>query len=417
MALPLVAALQLAGAAAQGVGMLQSFGAQRSAKKKVAAENARMLETSRTEFDKRMGLTDTLNALLLGNEDRRYSEATASDMRARADAGDEATARFDEQAAAVSGQTAANRTASDAFLTKLRAAMDGAIAVNDAESVRQAGFRGEADTARAAVLPQVGSVADAIARAQIGATRGANAVATMAPTSTGGYAPGASSLVKNAFAREQDTATTEATADAMANADALSYGDARGRELRTMTSFNDMIDRLKAQSAVSASALAPELAAAQLAGTNAQNQFVDTTTAAAQEADGRIRISDRDRTGRIAIIDDAGTRDANSIASYFQRTADNARTGYGGQTEASANYEGRLASIINDRIAAIQGSAANAGKTMTSIGSLLSASGSALGSTGFRPSFIPAPNRMPVPPSPTTRLITPQLQAAISFGA
>lgn len=415
MPLPLVAALQLAGAAAQGAGLLQSFSAKRSAARKVAAENARMLDTSRVEFDKRLGLTDTLNALLLSNEDQRYAQATANDMRTRADAGDESVARFDEQAAAVSDQTGRNRTASDAFLTKLREAMDGAIAVNNAESVRQAGFRGEADTARAAVMPQVGSVADALARAQIGATRGGNALATMAPTNAGGYAPGASSIVQATFAAEQDAATAEAQADALAEATAQSFGEARGREVRTLASFNNMIDRLKRQSQVSASALAPELAAQQVVGTNAQGRFIDDTTAAAQDADGRIRISDRDRTGRMSIIDDAGVREGESIGSYFGRIAENARTGYGGQVDASASYESRLSQIINDRIAAINGNAANAGKTLSSIGSLLSAGGSALGTRGGT-SFIPAPNRLPQLP-PSVMVPAPRVQPRIVFGA
>lgn len=415
MALPLVAALQLAGAAAQGAGMLQSFGAQRKASKQIAGENARRLDVSRAEFDKRMSLTDTLNALLLGNEDTRFREATTNDMRTRADIGDQSVARFDEQAAAVSGQTDFNRTASDAFMARLEEALNGAIGVSNAERGRQEGFRAEADTARDAVLPQVGSVADALARAGISATRGNNALTTMAPSSVGGYAPGASSLVQAAFANEANDATANAEADALAAAEAASYGDARGKEVRTLTGFNSLIDRLKRQSEISNAALAPELAAMSAQGSNAQAKFVDDTTLAAQNADGRIRISDRDRTGRIANLDDAGAREGDSIASYFTRIAENARTGYGGQVDASADYEGRLSSIIDERISAIQGKAANAGKTLTSLGSLVSSGAGALQSGGFRPSFIPAPNRIPQLPSPTSRLPTGRLQSPIVF--
>lgn len=416
MALPLVAALQLAGVAAQGAGMLQSFGAQRKATKQIAGENARRLDVSRAEFDKRMSLTDTLNALLLGNEDRRFREATTNDNRTRADIGDQSVARFDEQAAAVSGQTDFNRTAADAFMARLEQALSGAIGFSDAERGRQEGFRAEADTARDAVLPQVGSVADALARAGISATRGNNALTTMAPSSAGGYAPGASSLVQAAFANEANDATANAEADALAAADAASYGDARGKEVRTLAGFNSLIDRLKRQSEISNAALAPELASMAAQGSNAQAKFVDDTTLAAQDADGRIRISDRDRTGRIANLDDAGAREGDSIASYFSRIADNARTGYGGQVDASANYEGRLSSIIDERIAAIQGKAANAGKTLTSLGSLVSAGAGALQSGGgFRPSFIPAPNRIPQLPSPTSRLPTGRVQSPIVF--
>lgn len=413
MALPLVAALQLAGAAAQGVGLLQSFGAQRKAAKQIAGENARRLDVSRAEFDKRMLLTDTLNALLLGNEDERFREATTNDMRTRADIGDQSVARFDEQAAAVSGQTDFNRTASDAFMARLEEALNGAIGFSNAERGRQEGFRAEADTARDAVLPQVGSVADALARAGISATRGNNALTTMAPSPVGGYAPGASSLVQAAFANEANDATANAEADALAAADASSYGDARGKEVRTLAGFNNLIDRLKRQSEISNAALAPELASMAAQGSNAQAKFVDDTTLAAQDADGRIRISDRDRTGRIANLDDAGAREGDSIASYFSRIADNARTGYGGQVDASADYEGRLSSIIDERISAIQGKAANAGKTLTSLGSLVSTTAGALPRGGS--GFIPAPNRLPTLPTPTSRLVTPRLKSPIVF--
>lgn len=370
MPFPIALALQAAGTISSFLGGQSEARARRRQTRAANNVLARILPVQQGEFNRRFGLTETLNNLLLNNEAGRYNEVGGREVRLRGNLGDESIARFDDQVSAVDDQVATNRASVRDMLDAVQAATRGGIASSEAERARQRGYQTTADDAGAALLPTFGVAPDAARRAAAAGSRTALATDAIGSADTGGFAPETHSRIISEFARRGTKARDNAVGDASAAADASAYGDANAEVTRTLGRFNDMIGKLKTQAATSRGALGSELALSERQGKRAISDFDGRDSISKLLASGRRDIADTYRTGRMAAMDDAGTADIASLSNLFARLASSAQTGYGGQVSASERYENLFTNLMNTTASRIMGQTPSS--PLTGLGSLLS---------------------------------------------
>lgn len=377
MPFPFAAAAAGAGAVLSFLGGRDEARARRRAQRWANETLARILPVQQQQFNARYNLTNILNNLLMANEGDRFNQVGEREVRYRGEVGDESVARFDEQASAVSGQLDENRTNVRDLIDSIAAVTRGRVGAYEGERDRQVAIQAQGDAAGQDLLGNVGSVADAVNRAIAGARRTALATDTIGAAPGGGEMPATTDRVSMEFARRAQEANTTALGDASAAATVGAYGDARSAEDVTLANFTSVIDRLRKQAEISRASLAPELAALDRGAENAVGRFEGRSALTNMVARNRRDLADTYRSGRIAAIGSAADGDVNSLENFFARMAQNYQTGYGGQVEASANYENLFSNLMRERASRILGQTPST-SGMSSLGSLLSGLSSVL---------------------------------------